>query len=199
MEFSRPEYWSGWPFPSPGDLPNPGTEPRSLTLQADSLPAEPQGKPNNTGVGHLSLLQEIFLTQELNQGLLHCRRILLWSTFSLGLIWPHCKGNTLVRTLLMPYCHEVFPLGLMGRWTIFLPVQIQGIVLPLPFWLLFLQPCWFPHTQYLAKDWRRALCKPLKLFISVQLSLLWGPHHELEMSGMLWSLCTNSETPLDSD
>ena len=43
MEFSRPEYWSGSPFPSPGDLPNPGIEPRSPTLQADSLPAEPQG------------------------------------------------------------------------------------------------------------------------------------------------------------
>ena len=46
MEFSRPEYWSAHPFPSPGDLPNSGIEPRSPTLQADSLPAEPQGKPN---------------------------------------------------------------------------------------------------------------------------------------------------------
>ena len=46
MEFFRPEYWSGEPFPSPGHLPNPGTEPRSPALQADSLPAEPQGKPN---------------------------------------------------------------------------------------------------------------------------------------------------------
>ena len=45
MEFSRPEYWSGQPFPSPGDLPNPGIEPRSPALQADSLPAEPQRKP----------------------------------------------------------------------------------------------------------------------------------------------------------
>ena len=45
MEFSRPEYWSDWPFPSPGDLPYPRIEPRSPTLQADSLPAEPQGKP----------------------------------------------------------------------------------------------------------------------------------------------------------
>ena len=45
MEFSRPEYWSGSPFPSPGDLPNPGNELRSPALQADSLPAEPQGKP----------------------------------------------------------------------------------------------------------------------------------------------------------
>ena len=57
------------------DLPNPGIEPRSPSLQADSLPAEPQGKPKNTGVGSLSLLQWIFLTQELNQGLLHCRWI----------------------------------------------------------------------------------------------------------------------------
>ena len=44
MEFSRPEYWSGQPFPFPGDLPNPGIETRSPTLQADSLPAEPQGE-----------------------------------------------------------------------------------------------------------------------------------------------------------
>ena len=42
MEFSRPQHWNGQPFPSPGDLPNPAIEPRSLTLQADSLPAEPQ-------------------------------------------------------------------------------------------------------------------------------------------------------------
>ena len=48
MEFSRPEYWSGELFPSPGDLPNPGIKPRSPTLQADSLPAEPQRKPIKT-------------------------------------------------------------------------------------------------------------------------------------------------------
>ena len=47
MEFSRSEYWSGYPFPSPGDLPNPGIEPRSPALQVDSLSAEPQGKPKN--------------------------------------------------------------------------------------------------------------------------------------------------------
>ena len=61
---------------SPGDLPNPGIEPRSPTLQVDSLPAEPQGKPKNTGVGSLSLPQWIFLTQESNWGPLHCRQIL---------------------------------------------------------------------------------------------------------------------------
>ena len=41
MGFSRQEYWSGLPFPSPGDLPDPGIEPRSPTLQADTLPSEP--------------------------------------------------------------------------------------------------------------------------------------------------------------
>ena len=44
MEFSRKEYWSRLPFPSPGDLPNPGIEPGSPTLQADSLLSEPLGK-----------------------------------------------------------------------------------------------------------------------------------------------------------
>ena len=51
MEFSRPECWSGYPFPSPGDLPNPGIKPTSSTLQAESLPAEPQGKPKKSGLG----------------------------------------------------------------------------------------------------------------------------------------------------
>ena len=68
MEFSRPEYWSGQPFPPPGDLPNPGIAPSSPTLQVDSSPAEPHGKPKNTGVGNLFLFQQIFLTQELNLG-----------------------------------------------------------------------------------------------------------------------------------
>ena len=46
MEFSRQESWSGLPFPSPGDLPDPGIEPRSPALQADSLLTEPSGKPS---------------------------------------------------------------------------------------------------------------------------------------------------------
>ena len=76
MEFSRPEHWSAEPFPSPEDLSNSRIEPRSPELQEDSLPAEPQGKPKNAGVGSLSLLQWIFPTQELNWGLLDCRQIL---------------------------------------------------------------------------------------------------------------------------
>ena len=48
--FSRQEYWNGMPFPSPGHLPNPGIEPRSPALQADSLPTELQGKPRDGSV-----------------------------------------------------------------------------------------------------------------------------------------------------
>ena len=81
MKFSRTEYCSGYPFPSPGNPPNPGIKPRSPTLQVDSLPAEPWGKPKNTGVGSLSLSQQIFLTQEQNWGLLHHRQMCptLWN------------------------------------------------------------------------------------------------------------------------
>ena len=60
----------------PGDLPNSRIEFRSSTLQVDSLPTEPPGKPKNTRVGSLSLLQGIFPTQESNRGLLHFRQIL---------------------------------------------------------------------------------------------------------------------------
>ena len=62
--------------PSSRGSSNPGIEPRSPALQADCLVSEPPGKPKNTGVGSLSLLQGIFLTQESNCGLLHCRQIL---------------------------------------------------------------------------------------------------------------------------
>ena len=52
-------------MPSSRDLPNPGVEPRSPALQANSLPSEPPGKPRNTAVGSLFLLQGLFLTQDL--------------------------------------------------------------------------------------------------------------------------------------
>ena len=71
--------WVAFPFSRGSSQPRQWTgvsQPRSPALQADSLPAEPQEKPKNTGVGSLSLLQRIFPTQGLNPGLPHCRRIL---------------------------------------------------------------------------------------------------------------------------
>ena len=66
--------WVAFPFSRRSSQPR--DQPRSPTLQVDFLPAEPQGKPKNTGVGNLSLLQWIFPTQESSRGLLHCRQIL---------------------------------------------------------------------------------------------------------------------------
>ena len=71
-------------FPTQGS--NPGIEPRSPALRADSLTTEPPGKPKNTGLGSLSLLQGIFPTQESNQGLLHCRRILYQLSYQGSLV-----------------------------------------------------------------------------------------------------------------
>ena len=58
MGFSRQGYWRGLPFPSPGDLPDPGIEPGSPTLQADTLPSEPPEKPPWSGVHVLFSVQE---------------------------------------------------------------------------------------------------------------------------------------------
>ena len=80
MEFSRQEYWSGEQFSSPGDLPDPGIEPRSPTLQAYSLPSEPRGKPNN----------ELEIAETGGRGKQP-------ETFPPGLI-PHCFSNH--RTML---------------------------------------------------------------------------------------------------
>ena len=67
----------GWiPFP----FSRGSSQPRSPSLQADSLPVEPQWKPKKTRAGSLSLLQGIFLTQEFNWGFLHCR----WSLYQLS-------------------------------------------------------------------------------------------------------------------
>ena len=54
MEFSRQEYWRGLPFPSPGDLPDPGIEPGSPALQADALPSEPN---ESEGMGKKNLVK----------------------------------------------------------------------------------------------------------------------------------------------
>ena len=88
--------WAAFPF-SRGVFPtqrlNPGIKHRSPALQADSIPADPPGKPKNTEVGSLSLLQRNFLTQESSWGLLHCRRIVYQLSYqgSTCLLIKHTK------------------------------------------------------------------------------------------------------------
>ena len=61
MGFSRQEYWSGLPFPSPGDLPNPGIKPGSPALQTDALTSEPPGKPRNHYNQHIFPMRNKFV------------------------------------------------------------------------------------------------------------------------------------------
>ena len=75
MGFSRQEYWSGLPWPPPGDLPNPGMEPGSPAWQMDSLPSEPPGKPMMCkALIKLGLIKECFMT-------LHFAPTKLWGSF----------------------------------------------------------------------------------------------------------------------
>ena len=59
MEFSRQEHWSGLPFPSPGDLPDPGIEPMSPTLQVDLLTSEPPGKLETLEMGLIAWMIDL--------------------------------------------------------------------------------------------------------------------------------------------
>ena len=77
MEFSRQEYWSGLPFPSPGDLPDSGIEPGSPTLQADALPSELPGK---------SFMEEAGGKQLIDESLLFYYKILILTCISLRFI-----------------------------------------------------------------------------------------------------------------
>ena len=101
--------------PPPGDLPNPGVEPRSLPLQADSLPSEPLGEPKNTGVGRLLLLQGNLPTQELNWGLLHC----IFSCCEQGLLFFVVCGLLIVATS----CRVL----VLGMWASCCGVQALGV------------------------------------------------------------------------
>ena len=89
MGFSRQEYWSGLPSPPPGDLPDLEIEARSSALQADSLPSEPPGKPEQACFHRLKLHQLCSLER-------------------------HCSGNSLVFSVLWQVIHLSFPRALGG-------------------------------------------------------------------------------------
>ena len=93
--FSKQEDWSRLPYPPPRALPNPGIKPRSPALREDSLPFEPLGKTKNTGTGSLILSQGIFLTQESNQGLLHCRQIIYHLNYQGSTVGMDAKNTEL--------------------------------------------------------------------------------------------------------
>ena len=95
MGFSRQEYWSGLPFPSPGNLPNSGIEPRSPALQADALTSEPPGKPQEN---RAYIFSGWLINKSLNLliAILEVKR--QWSKFSV----KNLKENFLQPTILYP-------------------------------------------------------------------------------------------------
>ena len=86
MGFSRQEYWSGLPFPSPGDLPNPGIESSSPAFQADAITSEPPGKPYNT-------LKIYLCCQKWQHFLLSHRRIIFHCTYTVSPQYPKVIGS----------------------------------------------------------------------------------------------------------
>ena len=102
MGFSRQEYWSGLPFPSPGDLPDPGIKPGSPSFQADALTSEPPGKPQGPAISHIPRLPGVA------QGLQVSEDTLIVST-DIPWITGHClgskgKGQTSLWTRSVLYC-----------------------------------------------------------------------------------------------
>ena len=106
MEFSRQEYWSGLPVPSPGDLPSPVIEPRSPTLQADSLTSEPPGKPVYKWTLY-AVWTRVVQGSAVTESVLMQRKafstwlFLFWCALFLGskvldfyfYLWPHSSAN----------------------------------------------------------------------------------------------------------
>ena len=109
MQFSRPEYWSGWPFPSPGDLPNLGTKPRSSALQVDSLPAEPQGTPKNPPAKQKMRETQVHCLGQkdpLEEKMITHSSVLAWITlWDRGAWWATVHVVTKSRTQLRTHSH----------------------------------------------------------------------------------------------
>ena len=125
MGFARQEFWSGWPFPSWGNILDPGkVKWKRKSLSRVQLFATPwtiqpmEFSGQNTGVGSLSLLQGIFPTQGSNPGLLHCRRILyqLSHKGSPGLDTTVNSVNSAQRPLTRPSTCPSFPRKLKPEW-----------------------------------------------------------------------------------
>ena len=132
--------WVAFPFPR--DLPNPEIESRSPALQEDSLPTELPGKPKNNGVNSLSLLQQIFPTQELNPGLLHCKWILYQLNYQGSHLFLWNAPNRQIHTDRKSACQEMRSGNKKG------PQQLWGFLEVRYHWVTSLSLFTFMH-------WRR--------------------------------------------
>ena len=150
----RPEYWSGLPFPSPGDLPNPGIKPSSPALQVDSLPAEPPGKQRESC--------SVYTVHGILQA-----RVLEWAVIPFSRIWDHAPPFSTALPSGTTHLPAFAP-AVASAWPVYL--------LPTPqFTFLFWDPMqmsilWtFPHTPLPVPT----TCNLVILFWSLSLKELW--------------------------
>ena len=128
MEFFRAEFWSGYPFPSPGDLPNPGIKPRSPTLWVDSLPAETQGS-----------IEVTYLHQMWNS--IMC----ISSVQSLSHVWFFATPWT---TALQAFLSITNSRSLLKLMSIHLVMPSNHLIL----WHLLLLPSFFPSIRVFSNE-----------------------------------------------
>ena len=152
MEFSRQEYWSGLPFPSPGDLPDPGIESGSPTLQADVLPSEPPGDKGSLNFIHFCLkmsssichhLTRLNLSGSLIPSLLFlCLRILLISH-----MWSYIFWDPDVCFSFVSY-NKLYLLFSQSSWPTLQAQELQHARLPWPSPSPELCSNWHPLSQW---------------------------------------------------
>ena len=110
MEFPKQEYWSGLPFPFPRHLPDPGIEPRSPALQADSLPSEPSGKPT---------FYETSMSKDLGWYLIYIRCLISFCKFELRktkrFLW-HSSQKNFHHWDIQNMQHQSISYSIQTRW-----------------------------------------------------------------------------------
>ena len=127
MGFPRQEYWSGLPFPSPGNLPDPGIEPRSPALQADTLTSQPPGKPLGS--------DKFRLDKDLQVGSVCCDEE-SWAAFpggTAGGLWASAGWFFFFLMCNLLYLFIFFPHIFNGRMVL---RKSQGMLRPPPCWVL---------------------------------------------------------------
>ena len=142
MGFSRQEYWSGLPFPSPGDLPDPGIEPRSPALRGDALPSEPPGKSCHTQKSTKTINQNVCSSQTVGT---------FYQDVSLTVCIP------LIKLTYNGLPHYFFGTVLRARWETVFQVKILQLA-----WIKFAVPFLdWPLTNFsVNKCVRRAVSSP---------------------------------------
>ena len=147
MEFSRQEYWSGLPFPSPGDLPDPGIKPRSSIFQADSLPFEPPGKLPHNSIYSIQLVAQSCLTL--------CDPMTAICYASLSITNSRSLVELMFVELVMPFSHLILCQPLLLLPSIYPSIKVfSNVSAPCIRWPKYRSFSWCPLNICWINEWR---------------------------------------------